>query len=131
MFRGKHLWRLPVALLSLFVFSQSYAQEVQTVTVTVGEITKEQLSLEPKQITIKPGRVQFTLVNKGQSNHNIVVQLPNQEKPTVLVRRATPGQSVKSEPIELSAGEYEIYCGFTSGGAHKDRGMAGKLVVKK
>ena len=40
------------------------------------------------------------------------------------------GKSATSEPVELAAGTYDIYCSFTSDGDHKDRGMAGKLIVK-
>lgn len=118
-----------VGLLLLFAPSKLFAQDIQTVTVTVGELSKTQYTFEPKEIKIKPGKVQFVLVNKpaSEANHNLAVKLKDKE---IRLVRATPGQTEKSEIIDLPAGEYDIYCSFTSGGNHKEKGMAGKLIVK-
>ncbi len=125
---NKYSWGYFFAVLLLFTSSATIAQEVQRVTVTVGEAGDKKLTLSPKETTLKPGKVEFTLVNKGTVNHNLAIKL--NDKVTPLVKRSTPGESVKSEPIELSSGEYEIYCTYTSGGSHKDRGMEGKIIVK-
>lgn len=114
-------------ILLLFSFSVAIAQDVQKVTITVGDISKEKQFLEPKEITVKPGKVEFTLVNKGEANHNITIKPKDKE---IRLARATPGQSVNSATVELAAGEYDIYCSFTSGGNHREKGMAGKLIVK-
>jgi len=97
------------------------------VTITVGEKSKEVLTFEPKEVKVKPGKVVFTLVNKGEIVHNLAIKLKDKEERIV---RAEKGQSAKSEPVDLAAGEYEIFCNFSSGGKHGDRGMAGKLIVK-
>lgn len=127
MIRGKYYWIYVVGMFFLFAPTKPVAQEIQTVTITAGELSKTQQFLEPKEISIKPGKVQFILVNKGESNHNITIKPKDKE---IRLARATPGQTEKSEPIELSAGEYDIYCSFTSGGSHREKGMAGKLIVK-
>ena len=114
-------------ILLIFSFSAAIAQEVQKVTVTVGDISKEKQFLEPKEITVKPGKVEFTLVNKGEVNHNITIKPKDKE---MRLARATPGQTVQSEIVELAPGEYDLYCSFTSGGNHREKGMAGKLIVK-
>jgi len=128
MIHNKYSWGYFFALMLLFTSSGTFAQEVQRVTITVGEAGDKKLTFSPKEITVKPGKVEFTLVNKGTVNHNLAIKVKDKETP--LVRRSTPGESLKSEPIELSAGEYEIYCSYTSGGSHKERGMEGKLIVK-
>ena len=115
------------ALVLFFASSHAFAQEAQMVTITVGEKSKEVLTFEPKEVKVKPGKVVFTLVNKGEIVHNLAIKLKDKEERIV---RAEKGQSAKSEPVDLAAGEYEIFCNFSSGGKHKDRGMAGKLIVK-
>ena len=99
----------------------------QKVTITVGESSKDVLTFEPKEVTVNSGKVEFTLVNKGQNNHNVSIKLKDKE---VRLARAEAGKSATSKPVELAAGTYDIYCAFTSGGNHKEKGMAGKLIVK-
>jgi plastocyanin len=128
MIHNKFSWGYLFAVMLLFTSSGTFAQEVQKVTITVGEAGDKKLTFSPKDITVKPGKVEFTLVNKGTVTHNLTIKL--NDKPTPIIRRSTAGETVKSEPIELSAGEYEIYCSYSSGGSHKERGMEGKLIVK-
>jgi plastocyanin len=116
-----------LAVLSLSLLSQLFAQDVQKVTITLAEISKTEFTLTPKEVTVKPGKVQFTLINKGAGNHNLSIKPKDKE---VRLVRAEVGKSETSEAIDLTAGEYEIYCSLTSGGSHKDRGMNGKLIVK-
>jgi plastocyanin len=115
-------------LVLFFTLTWANAQDVQKVTITVGNGRGKALTFEPKQVTVKPGKVEFTLINKAQVNHNLVIKLKDKETP--LVTTTPPNQTGKSEPVELSAGEYEIYCSFISGGRHRERGMAGKLIVR-
>lgn len=125
--KKKIFFALVGSALLMLPLSLAMAQDAQKVTVTVGETGDKKLTLEPKEITVKPGKVEFTLINKGKANHNLTIILKGKETRFV---RATPGQTEKSEPIELSAGTYEIFCNFSSGGSHKERGMVGKLIVK-
>ena len=114
-------------LVLLFTSTLAFAQEAQKVTITVGEKSKEVFTFEPKTVTVKPGKVQFTLVNKAENNHNLAIKLNDKD---VRLARAEAGKSATSEPVELAAGEYEIFCTFTTGGSHKEKGMVGKLTVK-
>jgi plastocyanin len=125
--QGKLLGIGLIALLSLSISSRLFAQEAQKVTITVGEKSKEVLTFEPKEVTVKPGKVQITLVNKGENVHNVSIKLKDKE---VRLTKAEAGKSATTEPVDLAAGEYEIYCNYSSGGLHKDRGMAVKLIVK-
>lgn len=130
MFRGKffvaYLFVVPLIFAAVPVFAQ---QEAQKVTITVGEASKDKFTLEPREMTVRAGKIEFTLVNKGAENHNLRIKQGDKEIAR-LVRVAEPGKSEKSAPVELTAGEYEILCTYTSGGSHKDKGMAGKLIVK-
>lgn len=128
MMRDKYYWTYFLAAILLFVAYQAFAQEVQRVTITTGEAGEKKLTWSPKEVTVRPGKVEFTLVNKGTVSHNLVIKL--NDKPTPIIKRAAAGETVKSEPIELAAGEYEVYCSYTSGGSHKDRGAEGKIIVK-
>ncbi|OFZ92992.1 MAG: hypothetical protein A3F74_03445 [Betaproteobacteria bacterium RIFCSPLOWO2_12_FULL_62_58] len=113
--------------LNTFAQARPDAPVTQKVMITVGESGKDVLTFEPKEVTVNSGKVEFTLVNKGQNNHNVSIKLKDKE---VRLARAEAGKSTTSEPVELAAGTYDIYCAFTSGGNHKERGMAGKLIVK-
>jgi plastocyanin len=128
MMHTKYFWGYFFAAMLVFTSYGAFAQEVQRVTITVGEAGDKKLTFSPKEVTVRPGKVEFTLVNKGTVNHNLTIKI--NDKPTPIIRRSTAGETVKSEPIELSAGEYDIYCSYTSGGSHKERGMEGKLIVK-
>jgi len=129
MLRGKsfvtYLFVVSLIFAAVPVFAQ---QEVQKVTITVAEPSEDKYTQEPKEVIVRPGKVEFTLVNKGTKDHALAAKI--QDKDIRLVRVATPGQSAKGEPVELSAGEYEIYCNRTTGGSHKNKGMVGKLIVK-
>ena len=120
-------WACLLVLALPFTFTRSFAQEVQKVTITEGEKSKEVFTLEPKEVTVKPGKVQFTLINKAENNHNLAIKINDKE---VRLTRAEAGKTTTAEPVDLTAGEYEIYCTFTTGGSHKDKGMVGKLIVK-
>jgi len=113
--------------LSTFAQVRPDSLVTQKVTITVGESSKDVLTFEPKEVAVNSGKIEFTLVNKGQNNHNVSIKLKDK---VVRLARAEAGKSATSEPVELAAGAYEIYCSFTSGGNHKEKGMAGKLIVK-
>lgn len=107
--------------LVLLVLSVAASQEIQKVTITESEY-----KIEPKEITVKPGKVEFTLVNKGKDRHNLRLKMGDKD---IRVGVGDGGQSVKAE-VDLTPGEYEMFCAFTTGGSHKDKGMLGKLIVK-
>ena len=127
MFSRRFSWVVLFVSIPLLTSTRTFAQEVQKVTVTEAEKSKEVFTFEPKEITVKPGKVQFTLINKAENNHNLAIKINDKE---VRLTRAEAGKTTTSEPVDLTAGEYEIYCAFTTGGSHKDKGMVGKLIVK-
>lgn len=55
------------------------AESVQKVTVTADEF-----SFRPKEITVRPGRVEFTIRNVGSYAHSVAIVLPGRR------RRAPP-----------------------------------------
>lgn len=108
-------------LLVAFWMTVASGQQVQRIT-----ITETEYSIEPKEVTVKPGKVEITLVNKGKGSHNL--RLVMGEK-NIRVGLTEAGQSIKAE-VDLTPGEYEMFCSFTTGGSHRDKGMLGKLIVK-
>jgi len=124
MVRNKFFWAL-ILTLSFFA-PEIFAQEVQRVTITVGEASKEKFTLEPKEVTVRPGKVEFTLVNKGAGQHRLGLKMGDK---SIRAGSADGGQTAKTE-VDLTPGEYEMSCSLTSGGSHKEKGMVGKLIVK-
>lgn len=94
------------------------AESVQKVTVTADEF-----SFRPKEITVRPGKVEFTIRNVGSYAHSIAIVLPGREEksPTILK------QKTGTFTVDLQPGEYEFYC-YQDG--HREEGMVGRLTVR-
>ena len=93
------------------------AQDVQKV-----DIAGTEYALAPKEVRVKPGKVLFTLVNKGERAHDFRISGNGVEAKTDKFEKGTSG----TLEVTLPAGEYAIYCGQ---GQHRARGMEGKLIV--
>ena len=109
----------------LFVSSMSVAmaQDIQKATIVLTDF-----KMEPSELTLKPGKVEFTLINKGTVRHNLRLKIG--ENDLKLNNQAKAGETVKTE-VDLLAGEYDMSCSSTeSGGSHREKGMVGKLRVK-
>ena len=99
------------------------AQEVQKTTIVLTDF-----KFEPSEITLRPGKVEFTLINKGTLRHNLRLKLG--EKDLRLNNQTKAGETVTAE-VDLVAGEYDMSCASTEGGgSHREKGMVGKLHVK-
>lgn len=116
------LFALGGVLLAL-TLSVAIAQEAQKVTIVLTNY-----KLDPSEITVKPGKVEFTLVNKGDVRHNLRLKMG--DKDLKLNNQAKAGETIKTE-VDLVAGEYDMSCSSTEGGgSHREKGMVGKLIVK-
>ena len=102
--------------------SVAIAQEVQKATIAFTDY-----KIEPSELTLRPGKVEFTLINKGTVRHNLRLKLG--DKDLKLNNQTKAGETVKTE-VDLVAGEYDMSCASTEGGSHREKGMVGKLRVK-
>lgn len=109
--------------LLIFSVSAAIAQEVQKATIVLTDY-----KLEPSELTIRPGKVAFTLINKGTVRHNLRLKIG--EKDLKLNNQAKAGETITTE-LDLVAGEYDMSCSSTEGGgSHREKNMVGKLTVK-
>jgi plastocyanin len=103
--------------------SLALAQEVQKATIVLTDF-----KMEPSELTVRPGKVEFTLINKGTVRHNLRLKIG--DKDLKLNNQTKAGETVKTE-VDLVAGEYDMSCASTEGGgSHREKGMVGKLRVK-
>jgi plastocyanin len=94
------------------------AEPLQKVTVTA-----EEFAFQPKEITVRAGRVEFTIRNVGSYAHSMAIVLKGEEaKSPVILKRKTG-----TFTVDLRPGEYEFYC-YQDG--HKEEGMVGRLTVR-
>jgi plastocyanin len=118
---AKNVFFILGALMAAFWMTAASGQQLQKITITENEY-----SIEPKEVTVRPGKVEITLVNKGKNPHRLGLRMGEKN---IRVGSADGGQTVKAE-VDLTPGEYEMSCSLTTGGSHKDKGMVGKLIVK-
>jgi uncharacterized cupredoxin-like copper-binding protein len=91
----------------------------QTIT-----ITETDFALEPSSVDLEqPGTYAFEVVNDGQVAHALEVEGEGIEEETETLQ---PGER-STLTVTLEGGSYELYCPIDD---HKDRGMAGKAVVR-
>ena len=103
--------------------SVAIAQEVQKVTIVLTDY-----KFEPSELTVRPGKVEFTLINKGTVRHNLRLKIG--DKDLKLNNQAKEGETAKAE-VDLVAGEYDMSCASSEGGgSHREKGMVGKIRVK-
>ena len=80
-------------------------------------------ALEPKTVQLDaPGTYTFMVTNNGQTSHALEIEGNGVEEETDTL---SPGDSGEVT-VELTAGEYELYCPIDS---HRANGMEGTLVV--
>lgn len=86
--------------------------------------TETEFHIALSKTTFSPGTYTFTVDNKGQATHNLVITGPgvNHAKTPDLL---SPGQS-GSVTVTLQKGTYDIYCGVPG---HKARGMDVHITV--
>ena len=111
------------AALLISSMSVAMAQDIQKVSIVLTDF-----KMEPSELTLKPGKVEFTLINKGTVRHNLRLKIG--EKDLKLNNQTKAGETVKTE-VDLVAGEYDMSCSSPEGGgSHREKGMVGKLRVK-
>lgn len=96
-----------------------YAQEF--------DVVAQDMQYSPNEIRVDAGRtVRINLVNRGDEEHNIEVELPNGERE--LDKNLQPGEQGTLEFLApTDTGTYTIYCPVKD---HKDHGMTGRLIVE-
>lgn len=95
---------------------ESMMQEVTTI-----DMTGEDFSFDPSEITVKKGETVKIVLNAVDMPHDFVV-----DELDVRTEIAQPGETVEVEFTPTEAGEYEYYC---SVGNHRAQGMVGTLTV--
>lgn len=96
-----------------------YAQEFDVVV--------QDMQYSPNEIRVDAGMtVRINLINRGDEEHNIEVELPTGERE--LETNLQPGEQGTLEFIApADTGTYTIYCPVKD---HEDHGMTGRLIVE-
>lgn len=127
MMKGRILAGIGLALVGLFFLlfgslSQGFyhkkkekAQEVQ--------VSLKEWAIEPKEIAVAGGKVNFVVRNQGSFPHALRVEGKGLDKRSGTI---SPGKSATLEVSLNTEGEYAIFCPVTG---HKEQGMVGKLRV--
>jgi plastocyanin len=86
--------------------------------------TETEFHIALSQTTFSPGKYTFVAVDKGQLQHNLVINGPgvSQLKTPGLL---SPGQSALVT-VTLAKGTYDVFCGVPG---HKARGMDVHITV--
>lgn len=96
-----------------------YAQEF--------DVVAQNMQYSPSEIRVDAGRtVRINLINRGDEEHNIEVELPNGERE--LDKNLQPGEQGTLEFVApTEPGTYTIYCPVKD---HGDQGMTAQLIVE-
>ena len=91
---------------------------------TMVKATETEFHIALSQKTFRPGKYTFVAVDKGQVQHNLVINGPgvSQAKTPGLL---SPGQSA-SVTVTLAKGTYDVFCGVPG---HKAQGMDVQITV--
>lgn len=116
--RFRSAFVLAAAGLCLAAASTAHGATVQHVTVKMTEY-----HFRLSATTVHPGTVVFTIVNKGEIQHDFAIQ--KLQKVSALVQ---PGRTATMRVTFKKAGTYYYLCTV---GAHVQYGMFGNLHVKR
>jgi plastocyanin len=86
-------------------------------------VTLKEYSIDPKIINVAAGHIKIKVVNAGTFPHNFGVMVNGKDMKSPDV---DPGGNVIFE-LDLTPGTYNTLCDLPT---HKDKGMAGTIVVK-
>ncbi len=86
-------------------------------------VTLKEYSIDPKVINVAAGHIKVKVVNAGKFPHNFGVMVNGKDMKSPNV---DPGGSAIFE-VDLAPGTYDTLCDLPT---HKDKGMAGTIVVK-
>ncbi len=89
-----------------------------------GEVTVEagDLFYDPETLSATAGEIEFTLVNIGDAEHDLVIE---EVGDVVVIGNIAPGETGTGS-IELEAGTYTVYCDVPG---HREAGMEATLNV--
>ncbi len=90
------------------------------------QITAEEFRFTPKDVTIRPGEVIFSVKNEGAIEHNFVIEDAAGKK----VAGIASILPEKTDQLRVAprAGRYTMLCDLPG---HKDAGMQGTLTVRE
>jgi hypothetical protein len=97
-------------------------------------VTLDEYRIVPENVVLRPGRVKFTVRNRGRLTHNLAVQIPEgpEGKPIDVPGGRTetmqPGETGEPMKLTLRAGEYRLVCTIAN---HDDLGQYGVLKVQR
>jgi uncharacterized cupredoxin-like copper-binding protein len=86
-------------------------------------VTLSEFMISPATINVAAGHVTFNVTNSGKYPHNFGVMVNGTDMKTA---NLNPGDSA-TLAVDLTAGTYNTLCDIPT---HKDKGMAGTIVVK-
>ncbi len=86
-------------------------------------VTLSEWAIAPASIDVAAGHQKFKVTNSGKFPHNFKIVVNGTQVGTANLKA---GESATLE-TDLTAGTYDTLCGIPG---HKDKGMAGKVVVK-
>lgn len=80
-------------------------------------------AIEPKDLTLEPGKVTFDVVNEGKAPHRLEIKGRDGEFVTETLEATGDETTLEAD---LKGGTYEWYCPI---GKHAEQGMKGTLTV--
>ncbi|HLW47346.1 MAG TPA: plastocyanin/azurin family copper-binding protein [bacterium] len=87
-------------------------------------LTAEEFRFTPKDVTVQPGDISFTVTNRGAIEHNLTVDTTGGGRVTQIAI-IEPGET-RSIVVSLPPGTYTVYCSLPG---HREAGMVGTLKV--
>ncbi len=85
------------------------------------DITLQEFSITPAQVTVNAGKVRFVVTNKGTLSHNFTITTDSG------TLAATPTFAASDSPqvleVDLKAGTYQTLCSVPGHAQHGQRGM--------
>jgi plastocyanin len=88
------------------------------------QITLDEFSIAPQNVTVAAGRVRFTIANRGRLRHQF--RLWGKDSAPVEIDTIFPGDEVV-RTADLKPGEYRMVCTVSN---HAELGMTGRLIVR-
>lgn len=87
-------------------------------------ITEKDFYLEPEAVVAQPGKITFVITNSGKFTHDFRVEGEGIDERSQKIGIGRTNRFT----LDLREGEYEMSCPLSN---HADRGMTGKIVVKR
>ncbi|MBI4277741.1 MAG: cupredoxin domain-containing protein [Armatimonadetes bacterium] len=120
---------LGLVALTLVLGGAMYAAAAPAVPVQEVRVGMKEWGYEPKEMTVRPGRVRFMLKNDGRRQHNFGIIGPGSSKDvTVVSDNVRSGQTLNFEVDLPRDGTYAVICDIEG---HRERGMEGTLIVRR